>query len=192
MMARVALLIVIASWIVMLVVLGMGHGRGRGKVATHRTSSRLGILLQGIGYAAVFGFRSRAITPFAGGWPGSIAIFEIAAAAMSISGAATVIWSQRTLGAQWSLTARLIEEHRLITSGPFAYVRHPIYSAMILMLVATGLALTTPAVVAFALVLYIAGTLVRVSVEERLMAEAFGSEWDEYRRRVAALIPGRR
>jgi protein-S-isoprenylcysteine O-methyltransferase Ste14 len=112
-----------------------------------------------------------------------------AAAVMTVVGALVVVWSQDALGVQWSLTARLVAQHRLITSGPYAYVRHPRYSAMILMLVGTGIVRTTPLVTGAALALYVIGTLVRIRAEEALMEEAFGVDWDRYRRRVPALVP---
>jgi len=181
-------LIVLASWVAMLVVLTVRHLRLRRAAATRRTSSRLGLLLQAVGYAGVFGIRSAgAAGPAA--WPGSPAAIAMVAAAMAVIGAVVVVWSQDTLDVQWSLTARLVAQHRLITSGPYAYVRHPIYSAMILMLVGTGIVGTTPLVTAAALSFYIVGTLIRIRAEEALMEEAFGVDWDRYRRRVPALVP---
>ena len=47
----------------------------------------------------------------------------------------------RTLGKQWAVAARLVEGHKLITAGPYAYVRNPIYTGMLGMLIATGLAM---------------------------------------------------
>jgi protein-S-isoprenylcysteine O-methyltransferase Ste14 len=113
----------------------------------------------------------------------------VLAMAMAVFGAVVVVWCQRELGVQWSLTARLVEGHRLVTSGPYGWVRHPIYAAMIPMLAATAVAFSSPLVLVAALGLYIVGTRVRIASEERLMESAFGAQWAEYRRRVPALIP---
>jgi protein-S-isoprenylcysteine O-methyltransferase Ste14 len=102
---------------------------------------------------------------------------------------ALLIWARRTLGPQWSLSARLVEGHQLIITGPYRFVRHPIYLGLLLLLVAAGLAETAPLVLAAATVVYLVGFSVRIQAEERLLREAFGEEWDAYRRRVPAIIP---
>lgn len=180
--------IVLAAWLTMLAVLTVRHVRLRRAAATRRTSSRVGLLLQALGYAGVFGVRPSVVAGPAA-WPGPPDALALGAAAMAVAGAAIVIWSQQALGVQWSLTARLVAHHRLIISGPYAFVRHPIYSAMMLMLVATGIVRATPLVSGAALALYVIGTLVRIRAEEALMREAFGVDWDRYRRRVPALVP---
>ncbi len=69
------------------------------------------------------------------------------------------LWAVRTLGKQWSLVARLTDEHELVTSGPYGIVRHPIYTAMLGLLLATGVALSEflPTVIAAAI--YIGATI---------------------------------
>lgn len=183
-------LAIVATWAVMFLVLRARHVRLRRPTVTRRRSSRLGLLLQVVAYLGVFFVRYQWAPPFEGGWGLPVIVAALAGVTVSIAGAVLVVWSQQTLDVQWSLTARLIEGHRLITTGPYAFVRHPVYAAMILMLIGTGMALTTPLVVAAALVVYVAGTLVRIRAEETLMHQAFGAEWEAYRRRVRALIPG--
>jgi len=96
----------------------------------------------------------------------------------------------KTLGKEWSLTARVVEGHKLATNGPYAWVRHPIYTGMFGMLLATGLAISYWFVVPVAAILFIAGTMIRIRREERLLRESFGSEFDAYAARVSAFIPG--
>lgn len=169
---------------------GIRHVRLARPAATRRSSSRAGLLLQLIAYVVAFGVNPRPVAPFAGGWALPPAAAVGFATILCAAGAAIVIRAQQALGVQWSLTARLIEQHALITRGPYAFARHPVYAAMILMVLGTGLAFSTPLATAAALGLYLAGTLVRVKTEERLMQDAFGAEWTAYRRRVRALIPG--
>ena len=86
-------------------------------------------------------------------------------------------------------SARVIEGHLLVTHGPYAIVRNPIYASMALWLVALALTFATPVRLAIALILYVIGTLVRIRAEEELMRATFGAQWEEYRRRVPGLIP---
>lgn len=101
-----------------------------------------GIVLQGVAYALIWSVRRPIFSPIIHlGWP-----FDIAAVAITIALVACSIWmvitAVRTLGKQWSLTARLVEGHALITEGPYRLVRHPIYTGMFGMMLATGLVMT--------------------------------------------------
>ncbi len=89
----------------------------------------------------------------------------------------------------WALAARTIEHHELVTSGPYGLVRHPIYLAIGGFVVVTGLMLAPIRVLLVACVIYVAGTHLRLRAEEKLLAATFGPAFDEYRRRVPALIP---
>jgi len=96
----------------------------------------------------------------------------------------------RTLGKQWALAARLVEGHKLITVGPYAYVRNPIYTGMLGILIATGLAMEHWIALIAAIVFFAVGTVIRVRSEEKLLRGAFGEEFEEYARRVPAVLPG--
>jgi protein-S-isoprenylcysteine O-methyltransferase Ste14 len=95
-----------------------------------------------------------------------------------------------TLGKQWALRARLVEGHKLITVGPYAYVRNPIYTGMFGMLVATGLAMEHWVALIVAVIVFAAGLVIRVRTEEELLRAAFGKEFEDYAKRVPAIIPG--
>jgi protein-S-isoprenylcysteine O-methyltransferase Ste14 len=69
-------------------------------------------------------------------------------------------------------------------------VRNPIYTGMLGMMVATGLAVTQWWALLVAIVVFLAGTYIRVRIEERLLRGQFGSAFDDYTRRVPAVIPG--
>lgn len=96
----------------------------------------------------------------------------------------------RTLGKQWALQARLVEGHKLITAGPYAYLRNPIYTGMLGMLIATGLAFEHWIALAVAIVIFMVGLVIRVKTEEKLLQAAFGAEFEEYAKRVPAVILG--
>lgn len=119
---------------------------------------------------------------------------EIALAVFTVAVAAASVWlvssAVRTLGKQWAYAARLVEGHELITEGPYRFVRNPIYTGMLGMLVATGLALQHWIQLAVGIVLFAIGTVIRVRSEEKLLRAAFGKEFDDYARRVPAVLPG--
>lgn len=94
------------------------------------------------------------------------------------------------LGRNWSVTLQLREEHRLVTSGVYARVRHPMYTALFAQALAQAFLLANwvagPAMlVAFALMFAL-----RLGPEERMLAERFGAEYAAYARRTKRLVPG--
>ncbi len=98
--------------------------------------------------------------------------------------------THKDLGRNWSVSLDIRENHKLITSGVYALVRHPMYSAFWLWAIAQALLLPNwiaglSGIVGF-------GTLFfgRVFEEERLMLKAFGDEYREYMRRTARVLPG--
>lgn len=98
--------------------------------------------------------------------------------------------THKDLGRNWSVSLDIRENHKLITSGVYALVRHPMYSAFWLWAIAQALLLPNwiaglAGIVGF-------GTLFfgRVFEEERLMLKAFGNEYREYMQRTARVLPG--
>ena len=151
--------------------------------------SLFGVALQGVSYGIVWGVRRLPFTPIVSGKPAAVT-----AGLLAVCAAVASVWlmhsALRTLGKEWSLTARLVEGHKLATTGPYAYVRHPIYTGMLGMLLATGLAVSQWAAILIALIVFFAGTMIRVRSEERLLREAFGEQFENYARRVPAIVPG--
>ncbi|MEY2544003.1 MAG: hypothetical protein QOE81_1464 [Verrucomicrobiota bacterium] len=95
----------------------------------------------------------------------------------------------RVLGKQWSLQARVLEDHKLVREGPYRFVRHPIYTGMLGMIVAGGLAWSHWTGFLIALLLFGIGTAIRVRSEEKLLREQFGAQFDDYKRSVPAVLP---
>ena len=95
----------------------------------------------------------------------------------------------RHLDRQFRVHARLYEDHELVTTGPYAIVRHPIYTSLLAMLVCSLLILSPWQCAAIALALFIVGTEIRVHTEDRLLASRFGARFFEYRKRVRAYVP---
>jgi protein-S-isoprenylcysteine O-methyltransferase Ste14 len=117
-------------------------------------------------------------------------LLAVIAIAAGIFSASMTLAAIRVLGKQWSLTARVMENHELITSGPYRMVRHPIYTALLGMVIATGIAQSYWWSLLAAILVYLAGTLIRIRSEEKLLREVFGTTYEDFARRVPALIPG--
>lgn len=155
-------------------------------------TSYLGMALQSVGYFIVwcFPFLLHRGSPIASQPPWlawTLAVFALCIAAFS---AAFVNAAARQLGKQWSLAARIVEDHSLIQEGPYRFVRNPIYSGMFGMLIATGLTVSPILPLAAASAIFLMGTYIRVRIEERLLRETFGQKFEDYKRRVPAVIPG--
>ena len=104
-------------------------------------------------------------------------------------GVGLAIWARFLLGGNWSANVTVKESHELIQSGPYRFVRHPIYTGISLAIAGTALAVGEVRGLV-ALVFAVAAWRVKWPVEERFMTEQFGDRYVEYRRRVKALIPG--
>ena len=152
-------------------------------------SSIPGVALQCLSYGIVWGLRREAFTSFS-----SQSMVALIGSMVAVLAALSSVWlimtAVKTLGKEWSVTARLVEAHELAVSGPYAYVRHPIYTGMLGMLLATGIAVSYWQALVVALLVFLVGTIIRVRSEESLLRGAFGEKFDEYRHRVSALIPG--
>jgi protein-S-isoprenylcysteine O-methyltransferase len=103
-------------------------------------------------------------------------------------GCGFAVWARFVLGRNWSGIVTVKEDHTLITRGPYAWVRHPIYTGILLALLGTAVAvgrvinLVELPVVAFAFWL-------KLRTEEKFMHETFGEQYTAYRQQVKALIP---
>ncbi len=98
-------------------------------------------------------------------------------------------WAVRHLGSHLRFQAGVYPDHELIRSGPYALVRHPMYSSLLLMVLATGLVMSTWPVMLLSCAVFLTGTEIRVRTEDRVLRERFGEEFEEYRRRVPAYLP---
>lgn len=176
--------VTLAAWAALGIGMALGRERGGRKAALLDPSARVGLGIQALAFAIVFA----PLRPTAS--PGAVAVgLRWAGAALAWASAAFAIRAAHVLGRQWSLEARLLPEHRLVRDGPYRYVRHPIYAAMLGLLVATGVNLTTWLPLAAAVGLYVGGTLLRARVEDGLLRERFGDEYARYAAEVPALVP---
>jgi protein-S-isoprenylcysteine O-methyltransferase Ste14 len=97
-------------------------------------------------------------------------------------------WAQTELDTQWSAQLQLRAGHRLVTSGPYSRVRHPIYTVMFGW--AASLALVTANLIFVVIaVVMSAGLVARVPREEQMMIEEFGDEYREYMKKTGRFFP---
>jgi protein-S-isoprenylcysteine O-methyltransferase Ste14 len=109
------------------------------------------------------------------------------AAVLALLGLGIAIWARLHIGRNWSPRPAVKEHHELVTTGPYTFVRHPIYTGVILMVLGTAL---TGSI--FGIVVCIAGAALfisRISIEEKIMLDLFPQEYSAYQTRTKKLIP---
>lgn len=112
-------------------------------------------------------------------WTGSV---------VTATGLLFAVWARHHLGSNWSQAVTLKEDHALVTSGPYALVRHPIYTGLLLAFLGSGVARGEwRGLLAVALVFGVLWHKLRL--EEQWMHAQFGESYEAYSRRVAALVP---
>ncbi len=112
----------------------------------------------------------------------------MAADAITALGLFIAFWARFTLGSNWSGTVTFKENHELITRGPYAFARHPIYTGMLLMLLGTVIINGH----AFGFAILALGTFMlwlKARDEERMMIKHFPDAYPAYKMRVKALVP---
>ena len=109
------------------------------------------------------------------------------AAVLSVAGVGFAIWARIYLGRNWSSAPAVKENHELVTTGPYAYVRHPIYTGLILTALGTAL---TGTIFGIGVLVVAAGVFFRrIGKEERIMLELFPDTYPAYQARTKTLIP---
>ena len=93
------------------------------------------------------------------------------------------------LGRFWSLHVEIRENHELVRSGPFRWVRHPAYASMILEVTSFGLILHAFYMLLLIPVIFLPVVLIRLKTEETALLEKFGDAYREYQRSTPAILP---
>lgn len=108
--------------------------------------------------------------------------------AVTATGLLFAIWARAYLGRNWSGTVTIKIGHQLVRSGPYHWVRHPIYSGMILAMIGTAINRGQLRGIVAVVLLWIGFTM-KSRVEERFMVTTFGPEYEEYSRTTGAILP---
>lgn len=155
--------------------------RGTTAAIVVNSRSRWGLLLQFVAFALLWQGHF---------WERPLPAWRAVISVVLFSLAAVLSWtSSRALAGQLRVDAALGADHKLVRSGPYALVRNPIYTSMLLVLCGTAVVIAEWKLSAIALLLFIVGTEIRVRLEERLLASHFGEEFEVYKRSVPAYIP---
>ncbi len=109
--------------------------------------------------------------------------------ATALFGFGLLQWSQNTLGKNWSDTPRMMREQSLITSGPYQWIRHPIYSAFMLILGSTILVSANWLIGISWIGMTILEIASRILYEESLMVDYFGDQYLTYQEKTGRLLP---
>jgi protein-S-isoprenylcysteine O-methyltransferase Ste14 len=183
MLQVVAIVELVLCWVVWSAAFFKPSQQSKGqKKAVRAPASRWGILLESIGFACAWMY----VRPsgFSKSAPALIAAMILGPLAVALGWAAA-----RHLGKQWRYEAALSENHDLIRTGPYKWIRHPIYASMFGMLLATLAAWTWWPLAIASVLFFVVGTEIRVRAEEGLLADRFQAEFAAYRRSTWAYIP---
>lgn len=108
---------------------------------------------------------------------------------LMVLGIAVRWWAILTLRGQFTINVAALQEHRLVTAGPYRVLRHPSYTGTLLVVFGLGLALENSISFACLFVGPLLALLYRIRVEEAMLADLFGDEYTRYQRRTWRLLP---
>jgi len=108
--------------------------------------------------------------------------------AVTLAGLFFTVWARIHLGKFWSARVGLKENHELIQSGPYAWVRHPIYTGILSATIGSALVVGEYRALLAVVLVWIA-LLMKAHREERLLSQQFGDAYQQYRQRTGALVP---
>jgi protein-S-isoprenylcysteine O-methyltransferase Ste14 len=131
-----------------------------------------------------------------GNWPGLLAVRFVpegmpaayVGLVLTCLGLGFAVWARFSIGNNWDSMVVLKEDHQLVRTGPYSIVRHPIYSGFMLATLGTAVAQGEIGRLLAVPVIVIAWGY-KARVEEAFLKQRFGSQYDQYRREVKALIP---
>jgi protein-S-isoprenylcysteine O-methyltransferase Ste14 len=112
----------------------------------------------------------------------------VAGAVLALTGALFAAWGKARLGHLFSPQLGVQADHRLVTTGPYAVVRHPIYLGLIDFIVGSALYWNDVGLMMVG-ALFVLYFTTQIRIEERFFGDHFGTEWEEYRARTPALFP---
>jgi len=108
---------------------------------------------------------------------------------LGVVGVAVAIWARRTLAGNWSSSVTFKHDHQLIVNGPYGWVRHPIYTGILLMMLGTALSLgRLDSILGFVL-RYFYYVFSKIKTEENILTQHFSKAYPAYQKRTKALIP---
>lgn len=120
-------------------------------------------------------------------WPW---VAYVAGAALVAAGVAVRVWAVLTLGRWFTTVVRVANDQRVVSDGPYRWVRHPSYLGLLVVLAGLGLMLTDWVSLAVVVLVPLATLVWRIRVEERALREGLGARYDDYATGRKRLVPG--
>ena len=114
--------------------------------------------------------------------------WQIAGNILAVLGLAGALWARITIGRNWSGYVTYKKNHELVTDGPYRYIRHPIYTSVLLMMLGTFLYYGTYFILAMFIMMMIT-FLLRTKREEKIMIRLFGKKYENYMKKSKSMIP---
>lgn len=139
------------------------------------------VFLFNLGHIFTRGWPARHIIPRTESW-------VLAGAVLTVAAMLFAVWARTILGSNWSGRVTIKQDHQLILSGPYAFVRHPIYTGMLAALLGTALVYGETRCFVGLFICGI-GLWLKSRTEEQFMMRQFGEQYAHYRQRVRALVP---
>jgi protein-S-isoprenylcysteine O-methyltransferase Ste14 len=184
--AGVAFTVVVAAWVVFEFVMRVRQRRRATGPVTHDVTeiALFPALVGAIIAAEILGRR--------GGlpWPGGLLWPVVAGLVLIAAGLGLRAWSIATLGRFFQYQIKIQPGHRVVTDGPYRYVRHPSYTGIALVLAGIALACDDVWSLLAVAVLGGAGLVVRILAEERQLTQALGAEYEQFAAGRKRLVPG--
>ncbi|MBI4909397.1 MAG: isoprenylcysteine carboxylmethyltransferase family protein [Acidobacteria bacterium] len=143
--------------------------------------SMQGLAIEGLSFLLAFVFYQS--PSVASTWLSAVSILT------GLTSVAVLYAALRHLGMQWRIKAVVTTDHRLITTGPYAHLRHPVFFALFCLLLSHTLIATRPYAAIAACVICIYGTQIRINAEDGLLHRRFGTQFETYKSRVPAWLP---
>ncbi len=172
--------IVVGGAIIWAVPFVLVRSKQKGSLTLDRRA-RWGVALQGIGYTLLWQGHF---------WTRSPELWRTVLSILLFASAIALSWSAAfALGRQLRVDAALGADHKLIRSGPYRLVRHPIYTSMLCVLAATGIVVAPWYLLLPGILLFVAGTEIRMRVEDTLLESRFGDDFRSYARAAPRLLP---
>jgi protein-S-isoprenylcysteine O-methyltransferase Ste14 len=178
----------LCGWYVWMIVWGIAALRRKPDKAVEPLANRLAYaLLLVCGFALLFS-RSLSLGPLRARFAPQTEWLQLLGLALMYVGVALAIWARITIADNWSGRITVKVGHQLVTSGPYAFVRHPIYTGLLVCAIGTALQVGQWRCLA-AIPIVALGCTIKAKKEERYMNTEFGERYTQYRQRTGFLVP---
>ena len=112
----------------------------------------------------------------------------LAGLGVSVAGLVMALWAQIVLGRNWVPGVGLYRNHKLVTSGPYRKIRHPLYTGMAMVFLGGAIMCANPVLIFAAITMFLS-LLIRLPLEEAALKKRFGKRWSQYEKSTGVFLP---